>query len=135
VTELRYPGSRQAMDDGSMDDADRFWSQVELAPEPTHMPGIGPCWEWTGSRYSTYGYGRFYVDGAQLGVHRWAWRLVVGPIPPGLQVCHHCDNKLCVRPTHLFTGTAKDNKADWARKYWAMGSSPHRQFSTRRRAA
>lgn len=31
-------------------------------------------------------------------------------------VCHDCDNKLCVRPDHLFVGTQSDNMQDWTRK-------------------
>lgn len=30
--------------------------------------------------------------------------------------CHHCDNKKCVRPSHIFIGTQKDNMQDWTRK-------------------
>jgi hypothetical protein len=29
-----------------------------------------------------------------------------------MYVCHHCDNKLCVRIDHLFIDTAKDNVQD-----------------------
>ena len=41
-----------------------------------------------------------------------AWELTYGPIPAGAFICHHCDVPACVRPGHLFLGTARDNTAD-----------------------
>lgn len=38
--------------------------------------------------------------------------IVRGEIPDGNFVCHHCDNKLCINPDHLFTGTHQDNLND-----------------------
>lgn len=48
--------------------------------------------------------------------HRIVWTLEVGSIPPGLHVLHTCDNRKCVRPSHLFLGTHLDNMEDRDRK-------------------
>ena len=48
--------------------------------------------------------------------HRMAYELFVGPIPTSMLVCHHCDNKKCVNPEHLFLGTYSDNFQDMVRK-------------------
>lgn len=79
-----------------------FWAQVHFGPT---------CHEWMGHRHRK-GHGMRYHDGKMRYAHRVAWELAHGPIPPGMCVCHRCDNPRCVRVEHLFLGTVADNNRD-----------------------
>jgi hypothetical protein len=78
------------------------------------------CWVWRGCTAKN-GYGMARVSGRTQYAHRVAWEVTNGSIPEGLYICHKCDNRLCVRPDHLFLGSHADNMRDMASK----GRSQH----------
>ena len=82
---------------------ERFWSKVKKGDF---------CWNWTSS-VSRGGYGKFSVSRSKwVEAHRISYLIKHGSIPDGLCVLHKCDNKMCVRPDHLFLGTYNDNVQD-----------------------
>ena len=73
------------------------------------------CWNWIGCKISK-GYGQLLRDGKMQLAHRLSYELFVGDIGVDKNICHHCDNPSCIRPSHLFQGTSKENSQDMARK-------------------
>jgi hypothetical protein len=80
---------------------ERFWAKVDRTPA---------CWLWTG-RVDRGGYGAFSVS-RRLVVrsHRFSWRLAnpSGADVEGACLLHSCGNHRCVRPDHLYVGSAHE---------------------------
>lgn len=100
-----------------MTDLQRFWSYVS---KEKGQGARGTCWEWQGARLKgkngSGNYGQFFARGQHFLAHRWLFQRTSGELPRDVMVCHHCDNPPCVRRSHLFQGTAKDNYDDARRK-------------------
>lgn len=79
---------------------ERFWPKVEKQE--------GGCWLWL-STITRDGYGHFWLQGKLVSAHRFAYELLVGPIPSGLTLDHLCRVRACVKPEHLEPVTVRDN--------------------------
>lgn len=75
------------------------------------------CWIWIGNTMGN-GYGVLSLGGRRKSMlaHRFSYSRYVGELSDVDFVCHHCDIPSCVRPDHLFKGTASDNMKDCWRK-------------------
>ena len=94
------------------------------------------CWNWM-LHIMHVGYGHIRigsdVDGTRktVRVHRLAAHLWKGfDLNSKLQVLHHCDNRKCFNPDHLFIGTHSDNMADCSRKGRISNGSMKAQWPT-----
>lgn len=56
------------------------------------------------------------ISGKRYRLYQLLYLMFKGPITPGLQVCHSCDNPFCVNPDHLWLGTHHDNHNDKMKK-------------------
>lgn len=81
---------------------ERFWSKVYKTET---------CWNWIAAIRGRSGYGSFKYNGKVINAHRFAWFLTYGSFSKKL-ILHSCDNRKCVKISHLREGTHKDNWND-----------------------
>lgn len=103
----------------------------ERLDERTYYDPNTGCWLWLGSR-DTNGYGSIGVGGRQRSTHAVTYEREVGPIPPGLDLDHLCNQRACRSPYHLEAVTHQENaKRVWVRlraaglgRPWRLVSDP-----------
>lgn len=91
--------------------SERFWEKV-------NKEGHNGCWIWT-AYLDPYGYGIFLHEGKRVRAHRFAYELLVGPIPEDYDVVHVCKIKECVNASdsnHLSARLAKTQRGRRVRK-------------------
>ena len=94
--------------------ASQYWLFVEKPDDPDD------CWGWKGVKtLKGYPLLRPRVEGRKrlcvLATHI-SFEMHFGPVPPGHQILHRCDNPPCTNYRHLFSGTQKDNIQDMLAK-------------------
>ena len=88
----------------------RFWACVDRrGPVPEKHPELGPCWLWTG-RTTAEGLGTLQADHRWAYAHRFAYELLIGPIPGKRRVFQRCEVTRCVNPAHLMALSELDEK-------------------------
>lgn len=73
---------------------------IERLASAIDYRGDDACWLWRAA-LDTIGYGSVTVNGRRQCVHRVVYELLVGPIPPGLELDHLCRVRACCNPRHL----------------------------------
>lgn len=79
---------------------------------------VGECWECHLAP-NQKGYSNVAVggrSGTKWRAHRLVWTVMNGPIPMFGNILHSCDNRRCIRPSHLWCGSEADNTADMMAK-------------------
>jgi len=73
------------------------------------------CWNWNGV-ISSDGYGMACYQGERVRAHRLSLLNHLGLESSKLLALHHCDNRSCINPLHLYLGTNQDNSNDMSKR-------------------
>lgn len=88
---------------------------LKLFKKNTDLNNETGCLIWN-KKLVRKGYPAVNYDNKFSLASRVCWKIHNGDIPQSLWVLHKCDNPACIEITHLFLGTASDNRKDCVRK-------------------
>jgi len=87
----------------------RFWAKVN---KDGPLWNGTSCWLWIAGKDKD-GYGKFRdARGQSVRAPRFAYELLVEPIPPGMTIDHLCRVRPCVNPSHF---EVVDGPTNWRR--------------------
>lgn len=75
---------------------------------------LSGCWLCSSHKPAKDGYPYITRKFQRMSISRYMWINRNGLISSDLHLLHHCDNKLCVNPSHLYLGTNAQNMIDKA---------------------
>ena len=90
-----------------------FWKNVQISEWDF-------CWIWTGSSNGGNGSYRYGTLDGRTYAHRFSYFIhnpSANEEERNLEVCHRCNNSLCVNPAHLYLGTHEKNMEDRTKRY------------------
>lgn len=105
------PKYRRPMPDFRPDRA-AIMAKVDAYSEINLVTG---CWDWQGQRNALL-YGMVYWARKNWTATRLIYNAINGPFDVQLDVCHSCDNPMCVNPEHLRVDTHRNNLLDASKR-------------------
>ena len=81
---------------------DRFSEKVKVG-KPDE------CWEWLGAKTGGKHPHAIFKGPDTRSAYRQLFIWMNGPVTRDVDICHSCDNGMCVNPWHLSAGSRSDN--------------------------